>query len=256
MKKHVLGTIVGITFALLSMQGIASDIGMVGEEAPAQTSKVPSAGVVAEASSISTNEQENTETTEKARNFFVHVDGGVFFRNMQSDSGFFCLDTSTTSFGTACTTTQSWVHGQEGFVWSGGLGFRYNAAFALDFAYWGLQRQSTTAQSSSSNMALTSWLVSALYQAQVKLFSSIYLMPEVGIVYLVNHGRGLDNGAVLNTTTINWRPAVGLAILAELNSRFALNLSGLYVPGAGHSPALSLTYPSIKIVTLGLRYAF
>ena len=81
-------------------------------------------------------------------------------------------------------------------------------------------------------------------------------MPQVGIVYLINHGRGLNNGAVLNTTTVNWRPAVGLAILAELNSRFALTLSGLYIPGAGHSPVLSLTYPSIKTVTLGLRYAF
>jgi opacity protein-like surface antigen len=252
-KNVVRRTLVGLGLLLVSLPAFA-DVGMVGESHSTAEQALASrdVGMIGDDSLASVDES----TGGGDRRFFVHVGGGVFYRNLRSDSGLFCLNTSAASFGTACSTSQTWRRAKQGATWSAGIGFRYNAAFALDFAYRGLQKQSTTAVTGASNLALRSWLVTGLYQAQVQLFPGFFLMPQVGVAYIVGRTQGSNNGTAVNTTTVNWRPAVGLGLLAELNSRFALNLSGVYVPGSGNSPTLGLTYPSIQMVTLGLRYAF
>ncbi len=254
MKKNLMRTLFGLGLLLLSIQVFANDVGMINESTSvSDSSESPPIGLLGEASSGSNN---SPLQDGDFKNFFIHADGGVLFRDLQNNSELFCLDTSASSFGTPCTSAQSWKQGKRGIVWSTGIGFRYNSAFALDFSYWRLQKQTTTALTSRSNLGLKTELITGLYQAQLKLFSRIFLMPQVGVVYLHGRTQGANSGNNINTKTVNWRPAVGLGILAELSSHFALNLSGLYVPGAGHSPTLGLIYPSIEMVTLGLRYAF
>lgn len=259
MSKKLFVKLVGAGFGLLATCSFASDVGMITDSGSG--SDVGMIGATDKGTAVNRLNQAGEVGLSGADaaaqgNFFVHVDGGYLFRDVQSNSGLFCLDTTTSSFGTTCATEQSWKRGKRTAIYSAGLGFRYNAAFALDFAYWGARKQSTTALSGTSNLSLHSWLVTALYQAQMRLFSKIFLMPQVGLAYMSNRVRGINNGVGLTAKTANWRPAVGLGILAELCQYFALNLSGLYVPSAGHSPTLGLTYPSMQMVTLGLRFTF
>ncbi len=187
---------------------------------------------------------------------FVHLDGGVTFRDIKNDSALFCLDTNGSSYGSGCTNLQSWNRGEVTFTWAAGLGFRYNNYFALDLSYWGLQKQSTQLMSSASHLSLRTWLITGLYQAQIRVFSNVYLVPEAGVVYVTSTVRGENNGVSVYARTINWRPAVGLGVLTEIGRHFALNLTGLYIPQAGHAPTLGIRYPSMQMLVLGVRYAF
>jgi hypothetical protein len=255
-KKNFFGKLLGLGLFLLSTHVFASDVGMIGESSSAVDSSESATVIGSERESASTPRDYALNEGDDFKNFFVHVDSGVLFRDLKNNSGLFCLDTSASTFGTACSSEQSWKNGKQGFVWSSGIGFRYNAAFSLDFAYWGLPKQSTTALTSNSDLALRGWLITGLYQAQLALFSRVFLMPQVGVAYLYGRSQGINSGNPINAKTVNWRPAVGLGILTELCSNFALNLSGLYVPGAGHSPTFGLRYPSIEMLTLGIRYEF
>jgi hypothetical protein len=246
-QKWILALAACMSLGLLST-AVASDVGMIGEDG---SESAPQVVLMGEGSSYTHNAEKSDQSEG-----FVHVDAGMNFRNVQNDSGLFCLDTTPSSFGTACSSSQSWKHAKSTFAWSVGLGFRYNAAFSLDFAYWGMQKQSANALTTTSHLSLRTWMVSALYQAQVKLFSDVFLMPQVGVVYITNTARGVNNSATVHARTINWRPAIGLGILWSFAQDFGLNLSGIYIPEAGHSPTMHIRYPSMQLVTLGLRYAF
>lgn len=239
---------VATVFAWLffSASVFAGDVGMIGDDATATQDASGDLVMVGDGGAANDDRSEG----------FLHVDAGMVLRNLQNDSGLFCLNATTSSFGSPCSVLQSFKHGKQTFLWSGGLGFRYNAVFALDFAYWGMEKPSTQVVFGSSYLSLRTWMVSALYQAQLKLFSRVYLMPQVGVVYVSNTASGVNNSTSVHARTVNWRPALGLAVLWSLSSHFALNLSGVYVPESGHSPTMAIRYPSMQLLSLGLRYAF
>lgn len=226
----------------LSSMAFAGDVGMIDE--------LDDTGVQATQGSKSAAQEPSFLSS------FVHVDAGYFHRQLQKDSALFCLDT-TVAFGGTCTESQSWQHGRKGSLWGMGVGFRYNETFALDFTYWNLDKQSTSQISDSSEqLTLDTWMISALYQAKVKLTSKLYLMPEAGVVYIVNTAKGALASTSVHARSINWRPAMGLAVLIDLGDDLAVDLSGVYVTEAGRSPSRSMRYPGIALLTAGLRYSF
>lgn len=187
---------------------------------------------------------------------FVHVDGGRFYRQLVDNSGLLCLDADV-SYGESCDASQSWTNGKRASLWGVGVGFRYNERFALDFSYWNLDTQKTALTADADEtIALDTWMITALYQAQFEVMPQVWLMPQFGVAYVVNTAKGQVAEAGVHSRSINWRPAAGLVFLFKLTDRLAANVSGVYVAAAGRSPTRAMVYPATTLATAGLRYSF
>lgn len=250
LQRLFLGILMG---AAVSAYGESlPDVGMVGEEPAAATS---SAQPIGYSKGLFGETPDDTQPTASgSRDFFLHVGAGQFFRNMQKDSGFYCLNGFDT--GEPCASSPSFKDGRGGFVWSAGLGVRYNQYFALNFTYWGLHKQSVRSLNSPSHLTVNTWLVTALYEAKILLFAKLYVVPSIGVAYEHNKTTGVNSSRTVQATRTNWRPAFGVSLLYDLSDRWAIRLSGVAATAAGNAPTLKIDYPGVMFATFGVAYTF
>lgn len=246
----------------------ASDVGMIGDEpSDAQTtidtsaSSLPDVGMVGEEPSAATEDGSTTSEGEQAstqdfRSFYLELNGGWFFRDLEKDSSLACPSGSYTGGVWSCSGVLQWDHGRSGGVLGLDLGVRYNSVFALELGVWRPQNQQQNVVGTTSYQKVSTWLASALYRAQAGLGAQWFVTPKVGVVFAYHKITGFANGVSVDAKTRAWRPAIGVGLLKQFSNHMAVSLNALYIAEGGKIPGYLFVYPSIQLLTLGVSYSF